>query len=247
MYGEGPPLVLVHGNPCDHWLWLYQIPVFSHRYRVIAVDLRAYGRSDKPTEPFSIPDLGDDLLAVFEREALGDGVVCGLSIGASVVMDFTLRYSGRVRGLVVVGGGSSGAQIRPFMEKRISGITAKGLRAYLPEYFPELLSKEFLDSSIGRAITQMYIDNADALNPESVIRMYQSLSAYEPKARLPQIRVPTLVVTGENDMARNLSREIHELIAGSRFELIPGASHACCMDSPVEFNRALSSFLASLG
>ena len=246
VYGDGPPLVLVHGNPCDHWLWLYQIPYFSYTRKVIAVDLRAYGRSDKPTNEFSISDLSDDLLAVFEHAALDKGTVCGLSIGASVVMEFTLQHPGSVEALVLVGAGSSGAEIKPFMDKRINGITEKGLRAYLPDYYPELYSNAFLESEIGRALTGMYIDNADALDPQSVCRMYQSLAAYEAKERLPEIQVPTLIIAGENDMARKMSSDIHAAITGSRFEIIPGGSHACCMDSPVKFNAVLSSFIKEL-
>lgn len=243
VYGEGEPIVLVHGNPCDHWLWLYQIPVLSYSRKVIAVDLRAYGRSGKPTTPFSIEDLADDLLAVMEQEGLRQWALCGLSIGASVVMDFTLRYQDKVAALILVGAGSSGAKIKPFMNRRIEGFTGRGMRAYLPEYARELFSGAFLESQAGRLLLDMYVQQSDRLDVASVCRMYEALSAYEATDRLAEIAVPTLIIAGEQDMAKQMSRAIHERIADSRFEIIPGGSHACCMDSAATFNRALLEFL----
>ena len=67
--GEGDPMVLIHANPFDHRLWLYQLARFSERYRTIAVDMRGYGRSDKPTSVFSLRHMADDVVAVCEQGA----------------------------------------------------------------------------------------------------------------------------------------------------------------------------------
>ena len=245
VYGSGLPVVLVHGNPVDHWIWLYQIPVLAHNFQVIAVDLRAYGRSAQPTQVCSIRDLADDLLAVFTQESVDEAVIGGLSIGGSIVTEFALTYPDKVKGLVLVGTGSSGATIAPFMDKRIQGIREKGLRAYLPEYFPELLSQAFLDSDPGEVLTGMYLANADKLDPAAVIRMYEALKAYEAKDRLAQIKVPTLILAGEHDMARGMCQEINALITGSTMHTLAGGSHACCTDTAREFNEILLSFLES--
>jgi len=55
--GEGFPFVMVHANPFDHNLWMYQIAHFSTYFKIIAIDIRGYGRSDKPTTPFSLEDM----------------------------------------------------------------------------------------------------------------------------------------------------------------------------------------------
>ena len=244
--GSGTPVVLVHGNPVDHWIWLYQIPPLSYRYKVVAVDLRAYGRSDQPAEACSIRDLADDLHAVFAQEWLDEAVICGLSIGGSIVIEFALSYPDKVKALVLVGTGCSGVAIAPFMDKRIQGIREKGLRAYLPEYFPELLSQTFLASDAGKILTGMYLANADGLDAEAVCRMYESLKAFEAKDRMGQIDVPTLILAGEHDMARTMCEEIHGLLSESQLHILAGGSHACCTDTPHEFNEILLSFLHQL-
>src|SRR3954471_19607469 len=85
--GEGPPLVLVHALPFDHNLWLYQAERFSSRFRTIAMDLRGWGRSAKPHAPFSLRDMGDDVMGVLAREEIGgDAVVMGCSIGSKIAL-----------------------------------------------------------------------------------------------------------------------------------------------------------------
>lgn len=246
VYGEGFPVVLIHGNPADHWLWLYQIPELAHHYKVIAVDLRAYGRSDKPTKPCTVGDLSADLLAVFKREGLDEWVICGLSIGAFIAIDFTLQHADKVVAAVLVGAGSSGDKVARFMDQRIKGFTEKGVRGYLPEYFPDLFSAEFLGSPNGQMLTSRYINNADTIDPNAAARMYEALKAYESEARLPEITAPTLIIAGEQDMAKAMCAEIHRMIDGSQFHVIPGASHCCCIDSPVAFNQILLPFLSKV-
>ena len=72
-YGDGPCIVFIHANPLDHWMWLYQILQFSINFKVIAIDLRSYGRSDKPTEECSMRELSDDVLAVLREKVSVNG------------------------------------------------------------------------------------------------------------------------------------------------------------------------------
>ena len=73
-YGDGPPMVLVHANPFDHRLFTYQIASFAPYSRLVAMDIRGYGRSDKPTAPFTLSDMADDVLAVCAQEKIARAV-----------------------------------------------------------------------------------------------------------------------------------------------------------------------------
>src|SRR3954463_14225393 len=79
--GSGPPLVLIHALPFDHNLWLYQVEGLSSRFTTIAMDLRGWGRSAKPHTPFSLGDMGNDVLGVLADAGFASGaVVLGCSI-----------------------------------------------------------------------------------------------------------------------------------------------------------------------
>lgn len=247
IYGDGPCIVFIHANPLDHWMWLYQILQFSMSFKVIAVDLRSYGRSDKPTDKCSMKELSNDVFAVFEKEEIDKWVVCGLSIGGSVATEFTLNHPDKTRALVVVGSsGLGGRRIHEVMESRIDGFRRMGPRKYISQEISSLFSKKFVDSEVGSIIINLYIEKADKLQVESIVQMYDSIKWFDITDRVSEIKVPSLLIVGELDRAREAVRSLHEEIRGSKFFVIPGAHHVCCLDSPKEFNDILSSFINSL-
>src|SRR5213592_662013 len=81
-YGDGPPMVLVHANPFDHRLFTYQIARFKPDFRVVALDIRGYGRSDKPATAFSLEDMADDVLAVCAQENISRAISSWASVSA---------------------------------------------------------------------------------------------------------------------------------------------------------------------
>src|SRR5256885_5486721 len=89
--GEGFPFVMVHANPFDHNLWMYQIAHFSTYFKVIAVDIRGYGRSDKPTTPFSLKDMAGHALGGCRDEDNKKAILCGVSVGSGTAALLGLR------------------------------------------------------------------------------------------------------------------------------------------------------------
>src|SRR3954466_185323 len=128
----GPPLVLIHALPFDHNLWLYQVERFSSRFRTIAMDLRGWGRSAKPRTPFSLRDMGDDILGVLGDEGVtGGGVVLGCSIGSKLALMLACDHPGIFRAAILVGG-NSGPQ--PQFDHRIAAYRAHDAGGTLEDY-----------------------------------------------------------------------------------------------------------------
>src|SRR4030067_1484934 len=84
--GEGLPFVMVHANPFDHNLWIYQIAHFSTYFKIIAVDIRGYGRSDKPTHEFSLQDMAEDVLGVCRHGEVKQAILGGVSVGSGIAL-----------------------------------------------------------------------------------------------------------------------------------------------------------------
>ena len=113
--GEGVPLLLIHANPFDHNLWIYQVSHFSTYFKVIALDIRGYGRSDKPTSAFSLKDMGDDVLAVCRDEGVQEAIFLGASVGSTIALWLAIDHAEMFKALILVGGSgkaSSRAQDR---------------------------------------------------------------------------------------------------------------------------------------
>ena len=98
-YGQGDPLLLIHGLGSSSRDWEYQIPAFAAHYRVIVVDLRGHGRSDKPRERYSIAGFSRDIEALIEHLGLGPVHLLGLSMGGMVGFHLSLDQPRQFRSL----------------------------------------------------------------------------------------------------------------------------------------------------
>src|SRR3979490_2760123 len=98
-YGKGPALILVHGLGSSCLDWELQIPLLSTQYRLIVVDVRGHGRSDKPRERYSIPGFSADLLALMDYRQLERAHVVGLSMGGMIGFQLAVDQPQRLSSL----------------------------------------------------------------------------------------------------------------------------------------------------
>ena len=150
--GAGPPLVLIHALPFDHNLWLYQVERFSARFRTVAMDLRGWGLSAKPTTPFSLDDMGKDILGVLADAGIAnDVVVLGCSIGSKISLKLACEHPEVFRAAILVGG-NSGPQLN--LIHRAADYRAHSAAGTLGDYHLGHLrygvTREWADTPIGR-------------------------------------------------------------------------------------------------
>lgn len=98
-YGQGEPLVLLHGLGSSCQDWELQVPLFSRHYRVILMDIRGHGRSDKPADGYQIATFSADLLALLEHLHTGPVHFVGLSMGGMVGFQFAVDHPQWLRSL----------------------------------------------------------------------------------------------------------------------------------------------------
>jgi 3-oxoadipate enol-lactonase len=237
--GDGFPLLLIHANPFDHRLWLYQIASFSTFFKVIAVDLRGYGHSDKPTSPTSLAMLAEDVLAVCRQEGVKQGIAVGISVGGNVALQLGLDHPEIFKALVLVGCSSGPSDHQP----RTDGYVKRGMQAYHIEHLRALVSAEFSNSSLGGYLLGLFTDTDPMLNAESLRKIFEALEVKNLTARLPELGMPVLALNGEFDGTLPRTREMGHKIRGAVHQIIPGAGHACCLENPVVFDRLVLSFL----
>lgn len=129
--GAGPPLIMLHALPFDHNLWLYQVARFSADFTTIAMDLRGWGRSGKPVEPFSLRDIGNDVLGVLDDAGVaGKVILLDCSIGSKLALMLACDHPDRVGAVVLVGGNSDHQDFG----RRITGYRAHGAAGTLKQF-----------------------------------------------------------------------------------------------------------------
>jgi 3-oxoadipate enol-lactonase len=247
--GSGPPLVLIHALPFDHNLWLYQVERFSARFKTIAMDLRGWGRSAKPHTPFSLEDMGSDILGVLRDEGVdGAAVVLGCSIGSKIALMLACDHPEIFRAAILVGG-NSGPQNQ--FDHRIAAYRAHHAAGTLKEYHLGHLrhgvTQAWADSPIGRYLLAGFAERGAALDPESIAQVFQALTVSDLTARLASFKSPILIVNGEHDSALPGGTRTAGLIPQAEHTIVPGAGHCCFLEEPARFAALVQDFLARNG
>jgi pimeloyl-ACP methyl ester carboxylesterase len=125
-HGEGYPLLLITGLGYALWSWQRQIPAWSRRFRVVAIENRGTGRSPKPPGPYSIEEMADDAAEALQgRQAH----VAGFSMGGYIAQTLALRHPELVERLVLIGTGTRGPDYLPTAAETISAWEANADKA----------------------------------------------------------------------------------------------------------------------
>jgi len=242
--GQGPPMVLIHANPFDHNLWMYQIAHFSTWFRIIAVDIRGYGRSDKVTTEYTLEEMCDDVRGVIRKEAVEAAILWGCSVGSGISIRLGLDFPDLFKALILVGGNSAASSR---FQKRIDGYTKTGLATYHIEHLRQLVSPEFADSRIGRYLLQTFTERQPRLSGEAIGQVFRAGNSSDSTARLHTMRVPTLVINGEYDHSLPAGQRTAALIPGATHKILPATGHACCIEDPAGFDALVTDFLNTFG
>ena len=237
--GDGPALVLIHANPFDHDLWLYQTAHFSTWFRVIGIDIRGYGRSAKVTAPFTLKDMCNDALSVMDELGIDRALLMGCSVGSGTAILLGLDHPDRFDAMILVGG-NSGSSDR-YM-RRVEGYR-RDLGAYHIEHMRELVAPSFIESRLGRHLLNMFVEREPRLSGEAIARVFMAGNSTDATQRLPEMKVPTLVINGEYDHSLKAGQRTASLVPGAVHRVLKGTGHACCIEDPAGFDALVLDFL----
>ena len=243
--GSGPPLVLIHALPFDHNLWLYQVERWSARFTTIAMDLRGLGRSAKPRTPFTLGDMGNDILGVLKDENVSaDAVVLGCSIGSKLALMLACDRPDFFKAAILIGG-NSGPQAQ--FDHRIAAYREHQAKGTLKEYHLGHLrhgvTQAWADTLTARYLLDGFVERGAALDAESMAQVFGALTVSDLTGRLPAYKSPTLIVNGEFDNALKGGTRTASLIPHSEHKIIPGAGHCCFLEDPAAFEKLVRDFL----
>jgi len=238
--GRGPAVLLSHGYSATGRMWRGQHDALADRYRLITWDMRGHGRTDAGDDParYSLQATVDDVRALLQHTGEPQAIVGGLSLGGYVSLAFYAAYPGMVRGLVICdsGPGYRNPQARAAWnqraDERAAELEARGLQALAGR------SREMRDA------------RGEHRSARGLAHAARGMLAQRDSVvidLLPSIRVPTLIVVGDEDEPFLAPCEyMAKKIPGARLEVIHGAGHASNLDQPDTFNRILLNFLDSL-
>lgn len=246
--GRGPPLVLLHGFLCDGRVWRRQLLQLSDQFRVIAWDAPGAGASPDPAETFTTESYARCLAGFLDAVAIDQAHILGLSWGGILAQEFYRLYPERVRSLVLADtyAGWRGSLPEAVWKERLSACLRDANGS------ADALVGKFLPGVFSDAAPQELRDEFAAIVSEfhPVGFRLMSLSAAEVDTRdlLPTIKVPTLLVWGDDDRRSplNVASQFHAAIPGAKLVVIPNAGHVSNMEQPDAFNGHVRRFCRSV-
>ena len=237
--GDGPALLLIHANPFDHDLWLYQTAHFSTWFKIVTVDIRGYGRSAKVTTPFTLADMCDDVIAVMNHLGIGRAICMGCSVGSGTAILLGLDHPDRFDALILVGGNSAASDR---YRRRVDGYR-NSLVEYHIDHLRQLVSPAFAQSPLGRHLLHMFVERQPRLSGDAIAQVFMAGNSTDTTPRLPEMKVPTLVINGEFDHSLPAGARTASLIPGAVHQVLPATGHACCIEDPAGFDALVLTFL----
>lgn len=251
--GEGEPLVLLMGFGAPLQGWDPQIPALSRRFRVIRIDNRGVGRSDKPLGPYSVAQLVGDTIGLLDHLGIAKAHLVGLSMGGMAAMECAARHPERVRSLVLAATtaaadaklrwivGTATARVTAAMalaqgdwERRLEAGKEELIRIWLPLVFSSSGGGE-AEAMLRRLMDESFVDGFSASGTAG--QMIACL-LHDARPRLSLVQAPTLVLGGTDDglFSTDVFEALAKGIPNARLELVDGAPHCLNMVEPEPFN-----------
>ncbi|HEU5367438.1 MAG TPA: alpha/beta hydrolase [Ktedonobacterales bacterium] len=252
--GSGRPLVLLHAGLADSRMWDDQFSAFARQCRVVRYDLRGFGKSDLPAEPYSH---SADLYGLLQFLGIQQAALMGVSLGGSTIIDFTLQRPEMVEALIPVASGLSGYPetddpANTELEKAYAEVEA-AIKAGDIASAAEGITRIWTDGP-NRAPDQVNSRVRGRVKAMTVEWLSRTKPKPEPKTvdlkppaliRLKEIQVPTLIVVGDQDVLDILviADLLQKHIPHAETLVIPGAAHMLTMEQPEQVNQAVLRFL----
>jgi len=217
IYGQGEPLLLIHGNGGSISNMANQVPYFSRSYKVIAADSRSQGKSTDPQDSLSYEMMADDYAVLMDSLRLDSAYVIGWSDGGIIGLLLAIRHPEKVKKLA-----ATGANIRPdttaFADREIQSM----------KDFVASLRVQKQDQKVKNdlKLTQMMIDEPNITG-----------------SSLQQIHCPALIIGGDRDIIKpSHTLEIFQAIPRGYLWILPGSGHGTLIEFKDDFNRQVGRF-----
>jgi 3-oxoadipate enol-lactonase len=244
---DGPPdaPVLVLANPVgtNVGTWRYQVPVLARHFRVIRFEYRGHGpagaQSPAPAGPYSIAELGADVLGLLSSLGIEQAGYAGVSLGGMIGIWLAANAPERITSLAVACAALVPLPSAQAWRDRAEKVRAEGMDAIVDMAVPRWFTPAFLRRS--PEVVAAVVEDLRSTSPDGYAGCGDAIARLDLRPLLPSVTSPTLVISAAEDPAAPPAQGAAAAlgIAGSRFSVVRGASHFAHLEVPGPVTDAL--------
>ena len=246
--GAGDPVVFLHGVGCSARSWEKQLEALAATRRVVAVDTRGHGLSDRTYGRMSLQDYADDVLAVMSELGISSAPIVGISMGGMVAQTMALTAPGRVSSLLLA---DTCARADPEMAAGMKAVGSLALTSGMKAAAESVKPATFCAAAIAenRPHVRDFEEQFCATDPLTFSIAMDALAGLDVLDGLARITAPVLVLIGAEDVLTPLvyAKAIASAVPGAELRVIERAGHLSNLDEPEAFTDHLVRFLDQAG
>ncbi|MFX1340266.1 MAG: alpha/beta fold hydrolase [Promethearchaeota archaeon] len=267
IHGEGEPVILIHGFSDRKEHWRAQVGVLSKNFKVIRMDNRGAGKSERPDGEYTMETYASDVAGLMDYLDIESSHIIGHSLGGMIAQNFAILYPNRVKRLILINtipglklpGENIDEAIKMYRENAINSHKAilndplnEFLKGAKPSYsrqfwktMKEDPTKKFYDIWSVKDLVKEKTEYGPTIKDLS--NQAHALSTHNTYERLHEIKSEVLILSAQKDKSCPVSmgEKMHELIPNSKFIVIEGAAHQSVLEKAPEVNQVIIDFLKS--
>jgi len=230
-------------------VWRPQAEELSKKYWVITPDFRGHGKSEATNEPYSMDLLASDVKALVENLGAKNIALGGISMGGYVAFAYRRLFPEDIQALILVDTKAEAdtPQARVGRMEMADLVLKKGLASFADRMLPRLFSKQRLEANA--TIVKDARRTIETMNPIGIVGGLKGLAdRSDSTPLLDGIRVPTLIIVGENDELTTVddAKRMASKIVGSKLVIVPNSSHISTLEQPEKVTSAIQTFLREI-
>ena len=237
--GDGQPLLFIHGLGSSLRDWEDQVPVFCKNFKVITLDLRGHGQTDKPKGPYSISMFAEDIAELIKSLKVDPVHVVGISLGGAIGFHLAIDHPDITKSLVVVNMSAS-VPIKTLKEKQMFFLRILIVKMMGMKKMGEVLAKRLFIKPEQEELRERMASRWAENDKKAYLSSLKTLKNWSVLERLHEIKCPTLAISSDEDYTPLSDKEEYiTLIPNAKLVVIKDARHAVSVEKPEEFNTIL--------
>lgn len=244
---SGETVLFLHGLGSSSQDWEKQVDAFTSEYRVMTIDMRGHGQSDKPHEPYSMSVFASDVKELLSRQGIEKVHLVGLSMGGMIGFQLAVDSQELIQSMTIINSGP-GVVIKTFKDRFSVWLRFLIVRFMGMKKMGETIAPRLFVEPEQEALRQLFVQHWAQNDPKAYMNAMRAIVGWDVEDRIHTINCPTLIIASDQDYTPVSAKESYmKKMPSATLHIVENAHHAVPVEHPDVINEVLMSFIKNHG